>query len=229
MTEKWRLLADIGGTNARFALQRPGAPAERIVVLSSEDYDGLAAAAAAYLAQIGDRPEIDRAAVCVAGPVIGDQLALTNVPWRFSIEQTRRELGLDQLRVVNDFAAVALAVPHLDASSLVQLGGARPQDHAPIVVMGAGTGLGVCGLVPRARGGWMPVPGEGGHATLAAATPREDEVFAHIRARYGHCSGERVLSGGGLVNVYEAIAAIDGRRVEPVEPADVTRLAAEGD
>ena len=229
MTEKWRLLADIGGTNARFALQRAGAPAERIIVLPSEAYDGLASAAMAYLSQAGDVPEIDRAAVCVAGPVIGDKLALTNVPWRFSIEQTRRELGLDQLRVVNDFAAVALAVPHLDSTMLVQIGGARAIAQAPIVVMGAGTGLGVCGLVPSPRGGWLPVPGEGGHATLAAMSEREDAVFGHIRTRYGHCSGERVLSGSGLVNVYEAIAAIDGQVADPVEPADVTRLAAEGD
>jgi glucokinase len=230
MSDSWRLLADIGGTNARFALQRPGAPAERIIVLPSEDYDGLAGAAKAYLVQLGDAPAIDRAAVCVAGPVIGDHLALTNVSWRFSIEQTRKELGLQQLRVVNDFAAVALAVPHLDPSTLVQVGGTPVAARAPIAILGAGTGLGVCGLIPDPRSsGWLPVPGEGGHATLAPMTGREDAVFGHIRARYGHCSGERVLSGSGLVNVYEAIAAVDGQLVDPVEPADVTRLAAEGD
>jgi glucokinase len=230
MSEEWRLLADIGGTNARFALQRPGGPAERIAVLPSHDYDGLAAAAAAYLKQLGDAPPIARAAVCVAGPVIGDHLALTNAPWRFSIEETRRALGLAQLRVVNDFVAVALAVPHLDPSVLAQIGGRRAEGRAPIVVLGAGTGLGVCGLVPDPRGaGWLPVPGEGGHATLAGTSEREDAVFARIRARYGHCSGERVVSGSGLVNVYEAIAALDGRTVGPVEPADVTRMAAEGD
>lgn len=229
MTEQWRLLADIGGTNARFGLQRPGQPAEQILVLPSEEFDGLAPAAAAYLSQLGAPPPIERAAVCVAGPVIGDALALTNVPWRFSIEETRRALGLAQLRVVNDFAAVALAVPHLDAAALVQVGGTRTEARAPIAVLGAGTGLGVCGLVPDHGRGWVPVPGEGGHATLAAATDREDAVFGRIRARFGHLSGERVLSGGGLVNVYEAIAAVDGRTAVPVEPADVTRLAAEGD
>lgn len=229
MTGDWRLLADIGGTNARFALQQPGQAAERIIILPSDDFTGLADAARAYLAQIGTPPAISQAAVCVAGPVIGDRLVLTNTPWRFSIEQTRRDLGLDQLRVVNDFAAVALAVPHLDAAGLVQIGGKALTEPAPIVVMGAGTGLGVCGLIPGPRGGWLPVPGEGGHATLAAATLREDAIFASIRERYGHCSGERVLSGSGLVNVYEAIAAIDGKQVGAVEPADVTRLAAEGD
>ena len=229
MTASWRLLADIGGTNARFALQQQGKDAERIIVLPSEDFTGLADAAQAYLAQVDDAPRIERAAVCVAGPVIGDELALTNVPWRFSVERTRSALGLEDLRVVNDFVAVALAVPHLEPAMLRQVGGRAGSEPGPIAVMGAGTGLGVCGLVPRATGGWRPVPGEGGHATLAATTPREDAVFGAIRVRYGHCSGERVVSGSGLVNVYEALAKVDGTRVDPAEPRDVTERAAADD
>ena len=228
-TDAWRLLGDIGGTNARFALQQRGRAPERIAVLPTGDFTNLADAARAYLAAIDRAPEVRDAAVCVAGPVLGDAFALTNNNWEFSIEETRQSLDLRQLRVVNDFAAVALAVPHLDRARLVPVGGVPDSKRAPIVVMGAGTGLGVCGLTPMADDGWCAVPGEGGHATLPAVTRREEAVFAHIRDTYGHCSSERVLSGGGLVNLYLALAAIDGQAVEPAEPKDVTARAAAGD
>ncbi|MEZ5670339.1 MAG: glucokinase [Alphaproteobacteria bacterium] len=223
-----RLLGDIGGTNARFALQRPGGGADAIRVLPTADFRNLADAVNAYLDGFAARPVVRRAAVCVAGPVLGDHFVLTNSDWEFSIEATRRALDLERLHVVNDFAAVALAVPHLDRASLVQVGGAPQAERAPIVVMGAGTGLGVCGLTPMA-GGWLPLPGEGGHATLPAASAREEAVFARIRAQYGHCSAERVLSGGGLVNLYRALHEVDGSAADPVQPEDVTRRAESGE
>jgi len=225
----WRLLADIGGTNARFALQRSGEAPEHIEVLHTQDYADLAEAVQGYLAALDETPKIARAGVCVAGPVVGDRFQLTNARWEFSIEETRKALGLDKLHVVNDFAAVALAVPHLRPDWLVQIGGEAPVARAPIAVMGAGTGLGVCGLLPSGETAWIPVPGEAGHTSMAAMTPREDAVVAHIRRTFGHCSCERLLSGGGLVNIYHALAAVDGVAGAPVQPEDITRMAAEGD
>src|SRR5262249_19251013 len=149
------------------------------------------------------------AALAVAGPVTDDQVTLTNHQWSFSVRQLRQQLSMEQLLVVNDFAAVATAVPHLERGACQQVGGGNAVAGAPIGVLGPGSGLGVGALVPLA-GGWRAVSGEGGHTTMAPITTRESDVLACLRRRHGHVSAERVLSGPGLVNLYGALAEIDG-------------------
>lgn len=204
------LIADIGGTNVRFALVRPGAPPSDVVAMRCADFAGPAAAARAYLAKVAPDAAPRRAAFAVASPVVGDWVELTNSPWHFSVDAVRRDLGLERFDVVNDFTAVALSVRHLGPGDLVGIGGGPAVAGAPVAVLGPGTGLGVAGLVPTAAGAWVPLATEGGHATLPAATDREAAVLTVLRARFGHVSAERVLSGPGLVNLYEAIAAVDG-------------------
>lgn len=223
-----RLIADIGGTNARFAIVEPTGAVRDVRVLSGADFDGLADAYAAYVDGLGADERPTRAAIAVASPVAGDRVEMTNLAWSFSTDETRRALGLERLEVLNDFTAIALAVPWLGADDLVRVGGGEPAEGAAKAILGAGTGLGVSGLVP-ANGDWTPLVTEGGHATLPAATDREAAVIAFLRREFGHVSAERALSGPGLVNLYRAIGAIEGRDVDAgIEPADVTERGLAG-
>ena len=222
-----RLVADIGGTNVRFALLRPGSDEpeqERNLVCA--DFEGLQQAARHYLSRVGN-PEVREAAIDVATAVTGDFVKLTNSPWAFSIEQTRRQLGLDRLLVVNDFTALALSLPLLRPSELRQVGRGEALAHAPIALIGAGTGLGVSGLLPN-DDRWVPLEGEGGHTAFSPMNEREDGVLGALRARFGHVSTERVVSGPGLVNIYQSLCQLDHVPVRGFEPHQVTEAGLGG-
>jgi glucokinase len=225
-----RLLGDVGGTNARFALQEaPAAAPSQIVTYKGADYPTFDAAILAYLAQLTG-PKPSQGAIGIANPVVGDQVKMTNSSWSFSIEEVRRKAGLARFLVVNDFTALALSLPSLGADHLRRIGGGGAGDpEAAVGLLGPGTGLGVSGLL-RIDGGRRAVPlaGEGGHVSLAPDTPREDAVVAALRARFGHVSAERALSGPGLVNLYEALCAVDGAAARKLDPAGVTADALGG-
>lgn len=221
------LIADVGGTNVRFALVSPDGTARQVRALRAEDHAGLAEAAEAYLAAVAPDPAPINAAFAVASPVVGDRLDLTNRRWSFSIDALRRRLALERLVVVNDFAALALALPHFVTGDLVAVGGGTAAPGLPKVVLGPGTGLGVAGLVPH-HGQWLPVSGEGGHATMAAGDDAEAEVLAWLRRRFDHVSAERVLSGPGLANLYAGLAGVRGRTGDPPSPETITERAAAG-
>lgn len=226
------LVADIGGTNARFGLM-DGTGLHHSRISPTAAFPSLEAAALAYLEECrtvcGVRPR--QGAFCVAGPVTGDEVALTNMPWRFSIDGARRALGFDRLAVVNDFTAAALSVPRLGPDDVFTVGGGAPVPGTPVAVIGPGSGLGVSGLVPGPAG-WIPLASEGGHSTLPAADERESVVLARIRAEKGsetgHVSAERALSGPGLVNLYTALCQISGRTGEKDTPAAITTAALDG-
>jgi glucokinase len=221
------LVADIGGTNARFAvLDAHGEPA-RIGVLECADYPDVGAAIEAYLSSMGGAHPV-AAVLAVATAVTGDWVAMTNHHWAFSVSALKSELDLDSLLVVNDFAALAMSLPSLTSADLVQMGGEVPVPDQPIGVIGPGTGLGVAGLV-KAGSSWMPLAGEGGHVTLAAANDFESAIIAEMRSRIGHVSAERVLSGPGLVNLRQAIAALRKQVIEPIAPDEITRRVLAGE
>lgn len=218
-----RVVADVGGTNARFAVAEKGTYAELSHVEVSQ-YPSLQDALATYLGKLSPTTRPAEAAIAVAAPVFGDNVALTNHGWSFSIKELKRNLGLTSLRVFNDFAATAMAVPHLPQTDVFLVGPECPNAHGPIGILGPGTGLGVCSLIPTA-GGWTVVPGEGGHVTLPTSTALEDQIAAFLRTRWSHVSAERVLSGSGLVNLYQALCAIEGSTARDFSPADVTNHA----
>ena len=231
------LIADIGATNARFALLDPstGSPGpEAIRVLSVQSYAGIEDATAAYLDAIGaGTASLDRAGICIAGPVTGDEIRMTNHPWAFRQSELRRQFGLTALHVMNDFTALALALPRLRASDLRQVGSGRPVENAPMAVLGPGTGLGVSGLIPiRCPDGsvlWQPLSGEGGHVTLAAETDRQGDILATRRHQSGHVSAEDFICGRGLVNLYRTICETDGKRFpRDITPAEVSNHALDG-
>lgn len=230
MSNQARLLADIGGTHARFAWQAgTGAPIADEAVLRCDDHAGLEAAVAHYLASSGGgRTPVD-AAIGIANPVTGDQVRMTNRDWSFSIEGLRQALGLRRLRVLNDFQALALAVPTLTPDELMPLMAGTADPRAPLAVIGPGTGLGVATLV-RTASGDMALDGEGGHVTLAAADEDDAAVIAWLRRRFGHVSAERVLSGPGLVHLYEAACALSGLPGSTLSSADIVeRARSQGD
>jgi len=227
-TESPRLVADVGGTNARFALlsglhARPG----EALTLPTIDFPNLADAAEHYLRQCGS-PAVREGAIAIANPITGDRVKMTNHHWSFSIEETRRRLGFERLLLINDFTALALALPALQKDELRQEGGDDPVPGTPLALIGAGTGLGVSGLFPRGDGQWIPISGEGGHVTLAATNQREAEIIDLCRSDHGHVSAERLLSGMGLVNLYSAIAKLAGSTPRTLVPAEVTQLGLAG-
>lgn len=218
------LIGDIGATNARFALVDATGAFQRVRVLACEDYPSIDDAIGAYLGDELSRtgaPRLGAAALAVAGPVTEDPVTLTNHPWSFSIDQLRRRLEVDHLLVVNDFTAVAVAAPHLASNERNPVGGGAALPGAPVGVLGPGSGLGVSGLLAVAER-WLPLSGEGGHATMAPASARESAVLDRMRARFDHVSAERVLSGPGLVNLYNTLAEVDGVPAVSYTAAQIT-------
>jgi glucokinase len=220
-----RVIGDIGGTNARFAIAQDGVYGQ-LKHVETEHYPSLHDALADYLKE---QPHGELSgALAIAGPVLGDRISLTNKAWSFSIEDLKQSLHLTTLTVVNDFAATAQAIPHLSPQQKITIGpviaNAQGNKRGNIGIVGPGTGLGMSSLIPHGDG-WTLVAGEGGHATLAASTEEEFAIIQMLRKRWSHVSAERVLSGAGLVNLYEALCALRG--VEPLmlAPADVTHRA----
>lgn len=223
-----RLLADVGGTNARFALETAPGEIGQIRVYPGADYPGIAEVMQQYLkdTQVG---RVNHAAIAIANPVDGDHVKMTNHDWSFSIEATRRALGFDTLLVVNDFTALAMAVPGLTDAQRVQVGGGARRQNSVIGLLGPGTGLGVSGLIP-ADDRWIALGSEGGHATFSPFDEREDLVMRFARRKFPHVSFERVCAGQGLELIYRALAERDAVNVaDSFSAADVTHRALDGE
>jgi glucokinase len=221
------LIADIGGTNARFAVAQ-GGRFDHLSVLPTAGYPTMQAAAREFLAGLPADLSITRAALDIAGPVAGDVVSLTNSAWSFSIAAARSELGLTDLRVFNDFAATAMGIPHLEPADSIKIGGGERVAHGPTAVIGPGTGLGVASLV-HGSDGWVVAPGEGGHVTMPAATREESRILDLLRDRFGHVSAERVLSGQGICNLYEAVCILSGQPSRGLTDRAITAAALAGE
>jgi glucokinase len=215
------LLGDIGATNARFALAQPDGAISIARVYALNDYTSLFDALDAYLCEEEPPAMPSRAALAVASPITSDDVALTNHAWEFSIAALRQHFRLHHLCVVNDFLATALAVPHLARSDRLQIGPGTPANKAPIGVIGPGTGLGV-GALLSASNGAVALASEGGHVTMSPANAQESAVLDLMRRRYDHVSAERLLSGPGLINLYNALCELAGVPAAPFAPAQIT-------
>ncbi|HSW02946.1 glucokinase [Aquabacterium sp.] len=222
-----RLIADIGGTYARFALEQAPGRFEQAASLPCAEHVDLQAAVTAYLQTLsGPRPL--HAAIAIANPVEGDQVRMTNSPWQFSIEQMRERLQLQTLVVVNDFTALAMAVPRLAAQDKRQVGGGQAREGSVVGVLGAGSGLGVSGLIP-VDPGWVALGTEGGHSSFAPHDEREVAILRHAWRQFPHVSFERLLSGAGLELIHRALAEHAGAPDAPVLSApEITRRGLEG-
>lgn len=224
-----RLIADIGGTNVRFALLEGGERRDQRT-FTCADFPDLASAVEHYLEAVDAARGVRRpseAAMAVAAPITGDYIRMTNHVWQFSAAESRRRLGLERLIFLNDFTALAMALRHLPPEDLQQVGGGRAVPDAAVALIGPGTGLGVSGLIP-CENHWIPLQGEGGHQTLSVVKEREMEVLSILYRRFSHVSAERVLSGPGLVNLYHALCVLEGRMPDDLAPEQITARAIDG-
>jgi len=222
------LVGDIGGTNARFGLVSPDGKLLHSRTLPDQDYRTIEEAIAAFLAERGTLSMPHQGAIAIASAITGDRVAMTNHPWSFSVSELKTRFGFERFEVINDFTALALALPRLGPEDRVAVGEGTAVAGAPIAVLGPGSGLGVSGLVPSGSR-WIALSGEGGHATMCPATDRESAVLARMRSHFDHVSGERVLSGPGLVNLYNTLAQLDGVPALGFTAAQITNLAIRGE
>lgn len=225
---EYALVGDIGGTNARFALVRPGCfELEQIQILPCREYAGLDEAVWDYLKRVG-LDGVDQACMAFACPVHADAIKMTNNPWQFSRQAMQEKLELSVFKVINDFTAMALGVPHVAPGQLVKLGGSEAEPRYPRLVIGPGTGLGVSALVPS-RGDWIALSSEGGHVDFAPTSDLEMRILKQLQAQFGRVSVERILCGSGMVNLHLARAALEGRGSRWHEAREIVEAALKAD
>jgi glucokinase len=220
------LLGDIGATNARFALLSEGVlgPVSNFTVA---DFPNFTDAVDAFLGGDYRSRTGHEAVLAIAGPVSAGRCILTNCSWIIDQHELCRAFGFAKVRLCNDFEAVARSLPHLTTTDLFRVGDGEPVPGAPMAVLGPGTGLGVACLVPTSNGPAV-IAGEGGHATMAATSPREDAIIDYLRRQFGHVSAERVVSGSGLENLYRAVVALDGADAPKRSAPEITKAGSDG-
>jgi glucokinase len=167
----------------------------------------------------------------VAGPVVGEELKLTNNPWVIRPAMVNEKLGVDAHVLVNDFEAVAYAVGACGEGAFQHICGPDVPlpDTGTISVLGPGTGLGVGLLVKRGGPDWQVLPTEGSHGDFSPVDSLEDAILAHFRRRFGRVSAERVISGPGLADIHAALAAQDDRAIQPMDDKSLWSLAMSGE
>jgi len=220
----YSLVADIGGTNARFALVNN--TREGLVQVRQYDvkkYKGLLESIEAYFSDIGGiKPQ--NGCLAIAAPVSGDDIVLTNSHWRFSLEQTQASLGMERLLAVNDFEAIALSIPTLSKNDVHEVIRGESVASAPKLVIGPGTGLGVSALIEQAEHSYV-LKGEGGHVAFAAMTEKEQAVSGILARKYGRVTAEQILSGPGILYIYNALVEISGAFPEYDSPEQIYNAA----
>lgn len=224
-----RLIANVGARLVRFALETAPGRFEQAQSFASADYPGIAEVCRAYLGTIVGPIPI-HGVMALATPIEGDEVRLTNRDWRFSIEATRAELGLQTLLAVNDFMAMAMALPRLNAEHRRQIGGGNVSADGVIGLLGASSGLGISALIPRG-GRWITLSSEGGHAAFSPANETEVTILRHAWKTWDHVSCERLISASGLVLIHEALSLEgDGAGLVAKTPSadEIIRLGKEG-
>ena len=217
------LVADVGGTNIRLGIaDLSDLSISDIVTYQCADFANIDLAIAQYKQQTGN--EFSHACIDVATAVTGDLVSLTNNHWEFSQKQLAVQFGLSHFSVINDFTAIAMSVPKLPESKKIQIGGGQAQDKKPIAIYGAGTGLGVAHLV-HTGDKWLPIDGEGGHTDFAPIDQDEVNILQQLQKKYARVSAEQLLSGLGLVQIYQSLAAADKLGAKDYQPADITENA----
>jgi glucokinase len=224
------IVGDVGGTHARFGLvdlARPGLDIERPLTFLCADYESGEVALAAYLDRLGVSSLPGAAAIAVAGPVVAGAMSFTNMSWSLS-EAGLKAFGFGRAALINDYGALALAAAHLSDADWRAIGPEPTPSDGNIAVLGAGTGFGAS-LLARDPRGQAIVSTEGGHIAFAPGDETEIEVLRILAKAFGRVSIERILSGPGLVNLYGALAQIEGAPTACVSPADISASARAGD
>jgi glucokinase len=219
-------LADIGGTYVRLALETAPARLRQVEVRACSEFESVSEVLLDYLHASGVH-RVRHAAIGIATAVTSDRVCMTNHHWAFSIQELQSALGLDTLLVLNDFTALALALPRLPAAELHQIGGGAAHAECPVGLIGPGTGLGVSALIPCAEG-FVALAGEGGHARFAPYDDEDAAIWRIALARFGVVSAERLLSGPGLVLIHQARLQLLGLPEQPLSAQEITGRALSG-
>jgi glucokinase len=222
------LVADIGGTNARFAISDGDGALHEVRILHAAKFPKIEEAVAAYFTDL-KRPRPKQACFAVACPAKGAEIKLTNSSWRFVKEELRQNFQFERFVVINDFEALAASVPVLKGAQLAELRPGVADPTSVSLVIGPGTGLGVGAFVPAGKSAWAVISGEGGHVGFAPNTEQEIRLWQRMREKYGRVSAERVLNGAGLVNVYRFMADEAGQPVGEIDAPEISRRALAGE
>lgn len=220
------LVADIGGTNARFALATFDGRKVTVRDVQSflaEDFETIRDAADAYIEAVRQKPKV--ACFAIAAPITEDVIDFTNSPWVLNIPKTKKALGFDDLIVANDFEALASGVLHLSEEDFISVKGGEGDPKTSMIVLGPGTGLGQSLMVPTPNGGRLVIPTEGGHVGFSPSTSEEMEVMKFIAREHPRVSVERILSGRGLVNLHRALCVISGTARVSLQAREITEAA----
>ena len=222
---KTYIVADLGGTNIRIAQSELG-QVHSIESFQCLEFDNINQVFTVYF----QKYDCDNIVLClaVAAPVNQDQINMTNLAWSFSQTQLKTELNLLTLFVINDYLATAASVPHLLPAEKLQIGQGRIQPNSPIAVCGPGTGLGVAYLI-FADKRWQVLVGEGGHVDFAPGDPLEQDILNILQKKYAHVSVERILSGRGLLELYQTICHINNVMPAPLSPEQISDKALTND
>ncbi|MBR9755360.1 glucokinase [Cobetia sp. 4B] len=227
------LVGDIGGTNARLALVQPGSHTlQHIQTLACAEHAGLEEAIQAYYRMLGlsEAEQPVEACLAFACPVHDERVSMTNNHWTFLKREVRESLRLERFKCLNDFTAMALGVPHIEASERLAIGEELTEGSgdaaSPRLVIGPGTGLGVAGLV-RGTHNWIPLATEGGHASFAPTDEIEDGLLGIFRRHHGRVSVERLLCGQGMLEIYQALGELRQQESPLASAADVSQAAHE--
>ncbi|KTD23462.1 glucokinase [Legionella lansingensis] len=224
---RYAIVMDIGGTNARFCrVNLDNLVVDCMTIYPCANFSTFLEALIFYQESQGLR-DIKHVVIAIACPITNDFVRMTNFHWQFSIKQTKQELELLHLEVLNDFTAIAMSLPILKEHEKTKVGGGIVDTSKPMVVLGAGTGLGVAHLIPTTTS-FVPLAGEGGHTTWAAQTEQEWFIQRFLADRYGHVSCERLLSGPGLESLYLALTTYQKKEARSLSAAEIAKLALTG-
>jgi glucokinase len=223
-----RLLADIGGTNVRFALEQEDGRINATFVRPLKAFPSISHAISTYLSQpqavAAGAIQVRYAAFALAGPIAGDFVRMTNADWSFSTEVISREFNFEKLLVMNDFTALSMAIPRLTHEQIRQIGGGSQKPKNTIGLIGAGTGLGVSGLIPSGDT-WLPLATEGGHVSFSPMNDRELDILRFVWREFSHVSAERLLSGMGLELLYRALISLSDATPDAIDAPEIARRA----
>ena len=220
----YAIVADVGGTFARFSrVHLDTLVLDEVAIYCCAQYTSLESVLLTYQMQFG-LDEIKRVAIAIACPIADDWVNMTNGPWQFSIRALKQKLHLHELKVINDFNAIAMSLPVLKTHQVRQIGHGQADNNKVKVVLGAGTGLGLAYLVPNGKG-YVAFSGEGGHASWGAKTQREWFIYNELKQYYDHVSYERLLSGHGLENLYKALIRFHHQTLPPLQAPEIISQA----
>jgi len=221
-TQQINLVADIGGTNIRLAITDKNNNINQIETYQCQDFPHLTNVIHHYLKEKSLLNARVNACLAIACPVDTDSISMTNLPWKFSQKQLKEELKLNSLTLINDYTAIAMAIPLLNEKQKIKIGQGETADKQPIAVCGPGTGLGVANLV-NINNHWYCLGGEGGHTDFAPVDELDVKIFQQLKNTKKRLSYEQLLSGYGLEQIHQALVVINNQESAS---AELTKLSA---